>query len=127
MDQLANSFLALNVDGQQRLPFLPRSATDPRLNAPIRNVVASEFIPTYPVKNNGHFSLHPMTFRQSPNYQSATSSANQQMDLEEEDEQMQPAAAAAATTPAKSQTPIRRSDRLAKKPRVNYAEISLSE
>ncbi len=126
MDQLTSSLLALNVDGQQRLPFQPRSALNAPFNLPIKNVVAQEFIPTYPVKNNEHFSLAPMTFRVPSNYKSATASANQQMDLEE-DEEMLPSVAAAAAAPAKLQTPIRRSDRLAKKPRFNYTELSIIE
>ena len=127
MDQLAYSLLALNVDGQQRLPFQPRSALDVPFNAPIRSVIAHEFIPTYPVKNTAPFSLAPMTFKEPPNCQpaSANQPTNPQMEVEEEDEMMLPADAAAA--PAKLQTSVRRSERLANKPRLNYKESIINK
>ena len=112
MEQLTSSFLAFNVDGQQRLPFQP-----------VRNGAATEFIPMYPV-NTVPFSLAPMTFKAIPN--SLPASANQppaskQMDVEEEDEMMLPSAA------ANSQTAVRRSERLANKPRLNYKEVAINK
>jgi hypothetical protein len=144
MDQLAYSFIALNVDGQQRLPFQPRSAVDTHYNiplnafntppnTPISGAAASEYLRKYTVAKYEPFALapHAAAWTHSvpaadvtSNCQPATQPANQQMDLEE-DEEMLPAAAAA--TPAKSQTPVRRSERLANKPRLNYKQAVIYE
>jgi hypothetical protein len=120
MEQLTSSFLTFNVDGQQRLPFQT-----------VRNAAAAaaavEFIPSYPVNNTEPFSLYPMTFKIIPNCQSASAnqpSANQpttskQMDVEEDEEML--------SASVNSQTAVRRSERLAAKPRINYKEIATIE
>lgn len=111
MEQLTSSFVALNVDGQQRLPFMP-----------VRNVAAAEYIPSYTVQNTGPFSLAPMTFKATCQSVSANQPvASKQMEVEMEDEEMMVQAS------ANLQTQIRRSERLAAKPRINYKEITISE
>lgn len=112
MEQLTSSFLVFNVDGQQRLPFQP-----------VRNLAAAaaavELIPTYPIKNTEPFSLFPLTFTVIPNCLPASvnqPNASKQMDVEEDEEMM-----------SASQLQIRRSERLAAKPRMNYKEIAIIE
>ena len=116
MEQLTSSFLAFNVDGQQRLPFQPVRS----------NAAAAEFIPNYPVKNTEPFSLYPMTLKVIPNCLPASANqppASKQMDVEE-DEEMLPLP---LPQQLQLQTSIRRSERLAAKPRINYKEIAIIE
>ena len=132
MEQLASSFLALNVDGQQRLPF--QAFRDGATAA-----AAAGYIPSYAVQNIGPFSLAPMTLKAIPNCQHASANqpsanqpsanlpANRQMEVEEEDEEMLPLTQDASANLQTLQTQIRRSKRLAAKPRVNYKEIAIIE
>ena len=112
MDQLTNNLLCMNIDGQQRLPFAAirvQPTPSNSISYQLQAYTAQRYLP--------NTTIGPVTMQQQQQQQQP------QWQMMEVDDDMggTGAAAAAAATVAAAQ-PVRRSDRLAVKPRVSYKE-----
>jgi hypothetical protein len=100
MDQLMNNFLKMNIDGQQRLPF-QAIQNQPSISYQLQEYTANRYIDA--------IAQRPVA--------SASATQTQSMELDDDDDEMSGSSTAAAAAAA-----LRRSTRLAAKPRVSYKE-----